>query len=218
MSGKEISGPPNGKATAAVYPVRCRCGTLKGVLRNLPNARRAICYCYDCQAFAHALGDPGYILDSRGGSDVIQTLPKNLTFTAGSDRLACLRLTDKGLLRWYADCCRTPIGNTLTTPKLSFVGLLHVCLDSTEMSLDEAFGPIGIRVYTRGAKGEPKPQEVGKGKAVGWFIGTVLKARFNGDYKRTPLFHSDTGTPVATPRVLSNAELTNVMAAVRNPI
>lgn len=207
--------PASNGSTAVACPVRCKCGALQGVLGNLRSANRVVCYCHDCQAFAHVLGDAGNILDARGGSDIVQALPKNLTFTAGSDKLACLRLTRKGLLRWYAACCHTPIGNTLATPKLSFIGLLHVCLDSTAISLDEAFGPAEARVHTRGAIGEPKPREVGKGKMSGWLIRTAFRARFNGDYKHTPLFRPDTGAPIVTPRVLSGPELTNVMAAVR---
>jgi len=71
---------------------------------------RCVCYCRDCQAFAHFLGKVDAILDERGGSEIIQVLPRNLTFTQGIELLACMRLTEKGLLRWYAACCNTPIG------------------------------------------------------------------------------------------------------------
>jgi hypothetical protein len=172
------------------------------VLTNLRSVNHAVCYCGDCQAFAQALGQADRVLDARGGSEIIQTLPKNLTLTQGLDALACLRLTPKGLFRWYAGCCRTPIGNTLPTRNLSFVGLLHSCLQSSDVSLDEAFGPVTTWVNTRSAKGEPKPPQVGANKMLGWFFRTALTARFNGDYKRTPFFHPETGAPVVTPVVL----------------
>jgi hypothetical protein len=35
-----------------------------------------------------------------------------------------------GLLRWYAACCKTPIGNTLPNFRASFVGLIHSCLQN----------------------------------------------------------------------------------------
>ena len=107
------------------HPLQCRCGTLKGSVESPKSGNRVICYCNDCQAFAYCLGRADDVLDERGGSDVIQILPKNITFTQGVEALACMRLTDKGLLRWYASCCNTPIGNTLATPKMSFIGLLH---------------------------------------------------------------------------------------------
>ena len=36
------------------------------------------------------------------------------------------------MIRWYAGCCKTPIGNTLENHKISFVGLLHNCLETPE--------------------------------------------------------------------------------------
>lgn len=197
------------------HPLQCRCGTIKGLVADPRNVNRAVCYCRDCQAFAHFLGHVDAILDERGGSEIIQVLPKNLTFTQGIEALACMRLTEKGLLRWYAGCCNTPIGNTLATPKFSFIGLVHNCLESPGASLDESFGPIRAWVNTKGAKGEPKPAVKGQGATLGWFFKMVLRARLNGDYKKTPLFRSATGKPIVIPRVLSGAEHSNVMNAVR---
>jgi hypothetical protein len=197
------------------HPLQCRCGTIKGVVSAPRTANRGVCYCLDCQAFAHFLGRADDILDERGGSDVIQVLPKYLTFSQGTDALACMRLTPKGLLRWYAGCCNTPVGNTLATPKVSFVGLLHTCLENPAASLDDAFGPVRAWVNTGGASGEPKPRSAGLGRAGLWFITTILKARINGDYRQTPFFNVSTGTPVVSPRVLSSAEHANVMNAVR---
>jgi|SRR5690348_12022075 len=192
---------------ATEYRLRCQCGTIKGVLTGLGRSNRAVCYCKDCQAFAHALGQADRVLDARGGSDIVQVLPRNLRFTQGVDSLACLRLTPKGLFRWYAGCCRTPIGNTLPTPKWSFIGLVHTCLDTSEVSLDEAFGPVRTWVNTKGAIGDPKPKEEGVAKAIGWFLCTTMKARFNGDYKRSPFFNPTTGAPIVTPRVLTSDPL-----------
>ena len=94
------------------HPLQCRCGTLKGVIANPRSGNRVVCYCRDCQAFAYFLGREADVLDELGGSEVVQILPRNLTFTQGVETLACLRLTENGLLRWYAACCSTPIGNT----------------------------------------------------------------------------------------------------------
>lgn len=197
------------------HPLQCRCGTLRGYLQNRRSVNRAVCYCRDCQAFAHFLGRQQDVLDERGGSDIIQILPRDVTFTQGIESLACMRLTPKGLLRWYASCCRTPIGNTLDTPKISFVGLLHSCLEGPTESLDAAFGPVRAWVNTQGAKGDPKPKVVGMGRALRWFIGTIIKARLSGDYKRTPFFRADARTPIVAARVLTGAEHTKLMDAVR---
>jgi hypothetical protein len=198
-----------------VHPLQCRCGKLRGTVANPRAANHAICYCRDCQAFIHYLGNVSDVLDARGGSEIVQTLPRNLTFTQGSEQLACLRLTAKGLLRWYARCCRTPIGNTLMTPKWSFIGLLHACLRSGSPSLEESFGPVTAWVHTQSAKGDPKPKVEGIGKSISWFLRTVVKARFNGDYRLTPLFRAHTGAPIAVPHVLSAEERARVVQAVQ---
>jgi hypothetical protein len=194
--------------------LHCRCGTLRGSVAGRSKTNRVVCYCSDCQAFAHFLGGAGAILDERGGSDIVQVLPKNIAFSQGTDALACMRLTPKGLLRWYASCCNTPIGNTLATAKLSFIGLLHSCLTPSGTTLDAAFGPVVAWVNTKGARGSPKPRTVGQGRTIGWFLGTALPARFNGDYRRTPFFRIDTGAPVVMPRVLSESEHADVRRKV----
>jgi hypothetical protein len=194
------------------HPLRCRCGTIRGRVRDPRAANRALCYCRDCQAFARYLGAQNEVLDARGGTDVIQILPKNLTFTQGIEALACIRLTDKGMLRWYASCCKTPIGNTLLNSKISFVGLVHNCLENPETSLHDSFGPVRACVNTQGAKGDPKPKSYGTGAIIRWFIATVLRARFNGSYRQTPFFLKDKGTPIVRPHVLSSIELAAAMA------
>jgi hypothetical protein len=186
------------------HPLQCRCGTVKGLVSNPGDSNRVICYCKDCQAFAHFLKRDD-VLDAQGGSQVIQVMPKNVTFTAGIESLACMRLTDKGLLRWYAKCCNTPIGNMLATPKMSFVGLVHTCLRSRQtldQALDASFGPVRARVNVDGATGDPKPRQVGLSAAIWWFLNHTLRARFNGDWKRNPFFNTETGKPIAEPTVL----------------
>jgi hypothetical protein len=191
------------------HPLRCRCGTVKGWVSDTQSANRVVCYCRDCQAFARVLGQESETLDARGGSDIVQTLPKNVLFTEGAEALACLRLTDKGMVRWYAGCCRTPIGNTLENYKISFIGLLHNCLDSSGHSLEGSFGPVRAYANPRGAIGDPKPTSTGIGATIWWFVRTVLKARVNGDYRRTPFFKD--ATPIAVPRVIGSAERADAM-------
>ncbi len=169
------------------HPLQCRCGHLKGLVDRPRTANRVVCYCSDCQAFAQWLGHEGDILDESGGSDVIQTLPRNVTFTQGAESLQCVRLTSKGLVRWYA-----------------------ACLESPTQSLDASFGPVRAWVNTTSAKGQPKPKARGVSTVVFWFFSTTAKARINGDYKRTPFFHADTGALIVTPQVLSAEELARV--------
>ena len=100
-------------------PLRCRCGSIEGYVAAPRVGARAICYCRDCQTFARFLGNPNEVLNGQGGTDIIATLPGHVHFTRGVDQLRCISLSHKGLLRWYAGCCRTPVGNTPRDPTFS---------------------------------------------------------------------------------------------------
>jgi hypothetical protein len=124
--------------------LRCRCGKVRGFVAHAsPVAvNRVICYCDDCQAFTHQLGRAD-LLDSHGGSDIVQIAPAALTFVQGKERIAGLRLTPKGVFRWYASCCNTPVGNTVS-PAIPFVGVVAQAFDCGAQRADNVFGkPIG---------------------------------------------------------------------------
>lgn len=195
------------------HPLSCRCGTLKGYVSHPEKVSRGVCYCKDCQAFAHFLGRPGDILDEMGGTDVVATLPKYVTFTQGTEALACMSLTEQGLLRWYASCCRTPIGNTPRNFKLSHVGLVHSCLQDPSRTFESSFGPVRMRVNTKHAKGKPKAMALSTIASVLRFLRSLVRARLDGSYKSTPFF-SGQGTAVVSPHVLTTSERERVMNAV----
>jgi hypothetical protein len=196
------------------HPIQCRCGTLKGHVSPLQGANRCVCYCRDCQAFAHFLGRADEILDASGGTDVIQTRAANVIFIEGKEALACMRLTPNGLLRWYSMCCNTPVGNTLANSKVSFVGLVHNCLEGTGQTLDDSFGPVQAYVNTQSAKGGAKSSSLALVAVILRFMAIVLGSRLDGSYKRSPFFAADTGAPIVTPKVLSPGEREQLMSAV----
>ena len=111
------------QALAMNTQLRCRCGTIQGTVDPRHVYARAVCYCKDCQAFARFLGSPDQILDRQGGTEIVAILPAAVQFTTGVEKLACMSLSDKGLLRWYASCCRTPIGNTPRDRSTPYVGI-----------------------------------------------------------------------------------------------
>ncbi|MGV2831432.1 DUF6151 family protein [Myxosarcina sp. GI1(2024)] len=194
--------------------IRCNCGKLNGKVMRTKNVNRCVCYCADCQAFARFLKRENEILDKMGGTSIIQTIPNNVTFSQGIENLACMRLTTTGLLRWYAACCNTPIGNTPPDPNISFIGLIHNCLSSDRNSLDKVFGAIRMQVNTKYAIGEDKPKPTGVLSGTLRVIGMILKARLDGSYKRTPFFAPESGAPIVSPKVLSKQEFKDVMDAV----
>jgi hypothetical protein len=194
------------ESKAMNHPLQCHCGTLKGYVSHFQGANRCVCYCRDCQAFARFLGRANDILDADGGTDVIQTRAANAVFTEGRDALACMRLTPNGLLRWYAACCNTPIGNTLANSKISFVGLVHNCLENGGATLDESFGPVRAHVNTESTHGRVQSSSIALMVVILRFIALVARARIDGSYKRSPFFAADTGAPVVAPKVLSPGE------------
>jgi hypothetical protein len=194
----------SGMAIPTDLALRCRCGTVRGILHAVrpSSINHCFCYCDDCQAFAHFLDRADDVLDAHGGTAVVQMSQGNVSFTAGADKIAAIRLTPKGLVRWYASCCRTPLGNTLATSALPFIGVIRVSIDAPLAVL----GPIRGRGFAKSAKGGsaavPKdglPDIVMVArvlpKLVGW--------RLRGDHKRSALFDSATDRPLATPHVLT---------------
>ena len=188
------------------FPVRCRCGQVEGQLASAERAGRAVCYCRDCQAFARFLGDPGKILNDRAGTDVVATSPRFLRITRGQEQVRCMSLSENGLLRWYAACCRTPIGNTPRDPRISYVGLVHSCLAGSPGELDQAFGPVKVAVNTASATGTVHATPWATLGAVFKIARNVIGARVSGAYRDNPFFEAGTSRPVVAPQVLTPAE------------
>lgn len=194
------------------HNIQCRCGKIRGVLTPTRPSNRCVCYCDDCQAFARHLKAQD-ALNERGGTEIIQVPPSNLKFTQGAENLACLRLTDTGMLRWYSACCNTPIGNTPANPRVSFVGLIHTCLLGTSQARRASFGPVTMVVGVKSAIGHDKPQSAGLVSGMAKVMAMVIKARLSCAYRRNPFFNPETGAAVATPTVLSASELSAAKSA-----
>lgn len=193
-------------------PVRCKCGSVRGTLSAVSPSRvlRAICYCDDCQAFAHHVGHADTVLDDYGGTSIVQVSPSRLTITEGKQHLACIRLTGRNLLRWYAACCGTPIGNTPGSDKLHFLGLIHVFLDlsSVDLPVNKVFGPIRARAFKKFATGERSVIIAMPEGGLPFLFGgirRILRALLTGAYRVTPFFDGS-GRPIAAPQCLSKEE------------
>lgn len=166
------------------------------------SGNRVVCYCRYCQRFPEELGCADDVLDAHGGTDIFQTSPAQIEITAGREQLACLRLTRNGVLRWYAACCNTPIGNTLPTPKIPFIGLIHVFLNPGDRTLDDVLGPVRAGVNGKSARGDRAEIDASDSASLSVLLRVYWKLlvwRLRGDHKRTPFFDSR-GAPVAEPR------------------
>jgi len=196
-----------GSSMSDQVQLRCRCGEVRAQVTGASprTVNRVVCYCDDCQAFAHRLGRAD-LLNSQGGSDIVQVAPASLTFVQGQHRIVGLRLTPKGLFRWYTSCCNTPVGNTLT-PKIPFVGIVPQAFDNGTYRADNVFGPPIGAILGKYAIGEPPAGSTGLnltlilraiGKMIGW--------RFRGKAWPHPFFKQDTGEPIYPLTVLSREQ------------
>ena len=104
----------------------CECGKVIGIAKNATpsSGTRLTCYCSDCQAFPRHLRKAETVLDPWGGTDIFQMAQAHVEIHTGTDQVRCLRLSEKGLHRWYTACCNTPIGNTLGGG-MPFIGVIH---------------------------------------------------------------------------------------------
>ena len=191
------------------HRLQCRCGAIRGFLALPATTVRAICYCRDCQAFARFLGCAG-VLDDHGGTGIVATMPSHVRFEQGLDALACMSLSEIGILRWYAGCCRTPIGNTPRDRKTHYVGLVHSCL--AEQPLDSSFGPARLRLHTKSAVGTVGATPVGTMLAIPRLMSWILPARLTRRHRDNPFFEPLSGNAIRQPQILSGAEVSALKA------
>ena len=175
----------------------------RGVSPRIGN--HCVCYCDDCQAFAKALNRAD-VLDANGGTDIFQLSQARLVFTHGVDRVALLQLKPKGTARWYASCCNTPIGNTLPTRGVPFVGVIRAFI--REPAAD-ALGPIRAGVFRKFATGDVTaipPDNQSRWTMVLRLAALIISWRLRGDHRRSPLFDAASGAPLKPPRILTETE------------
>ena len=196
------------------HPIQCSCGQVRGTVSGTASFNRCICYCRTCQAFAHFLGRADEILDAAGGSDITQTQPSRITIDQGMEHIACMRLSEKGPLRWYTACCRTPIGNTASTCRLHFIGLLHNVFAEGGRHPNQSIGPVTALVHTDGARTSPQPQARGLAGAIFRIGRMIAGARLSGAYRKNPFFDTRQDLPIASPRVLSDGERQELYACM----
>jgi hypothetical protein len=190
-----------------VHPLSCRCARVKGLVSQPERClNRSVCYCLDCRAYAHFLDRQGDMLDADGGTGIVAARPRDVVITQGHEMVSCMSLSDGGLLRWYARCCNTALGNTHRNHKVSFVALADACLRDAPPALEESFGPVQFRLNAKSARRPLVPMKERKLGAVLRTIGWLLKSQLGGRFRSNPFFDSRTGAPMSLPKVLMAAE------------
>jgi Family of unknown function (DUF6151) len=129
-----------------------------------------------------------------------------MRFAAGMDVLRCLSFSGK-VLRWYADCCRTPIGNT-AGPGFPVVGLIHSFMSANDRGRNELLGPPLCRIFEHSAIGPFPP---GAPPPVSLWVVLFRGSRVLGWWARglgrpNPFYDDRTKTPHAMPRLFAPEE------------
>ncbi|MFT6406520.1 MAG: hypothetical protein ACJA2U_002900 [Marinomonas primoryensis] len=182
--------------------LKCACGTVKGKTSAVSSkiGTRITCCCDDCQAFSQFLGQEGNVLDQYGGTDIFQIPVSFLTITEGKSEIACVRLSPKGMHRWYAKCCNTPIGNTFGAGG-PFIGIIHSFMDKSEMS-EVDLGKSRGHVLTKFAK-TPVPENL-KGSSLRIncrVVAKILSWKLKGLNKPSEFFNNNR-EPICQPQIL----------------
>jgi hypothetical protein len=196
---------------ASDVTLRCKCGTIRGALRDASASSgiRVVCYCADCATFAEVL-ERADLLNADGGSDIFQVAPKAVRIDEGHAQVHCLRLSPKGTHRWYAGCCHTLIANTmgLNSP---FVGLLTDFMAPPDgKTVDDVIGPGRAHVNGRAA-GHPVPPHVHPRLPVSAVLRVLGKAPV---WLLTGRAQPFAGAPADAVRVLTREERQSAREAV----
>jgi hypothetical protein len=192
--------------------LQCRCGALRGKLTGLSElkSKRIVCLCDDCQAFPHYLGRAQDVLDANGGTDIFPVYPSQITFTQGTEHIKCLRLTRQGLLRWYADCCNTPIANVPPNPKLPYAGVIHSIMNHAAdgTTADAALGPIYARIMGKSGLRPLPPGTHQKASlsVILMAVRLIASGWIKGRQQPSPFFDESSGRPRVEPYVLTPEE------------
>lgn len=163
--------------------LRCTCGSVVGSVDfSRPSRVHVVCHCGDCKAYARHIGNPR-------ANEVVQATPAQVQILVGKEYLRCLRLTERGLTRWFAGCCRTPLANTSRHAWMPFVGVMSCALDTDNEAL----------------LGTPTPAN--GGQAISWstIFRSVRALLWGLPFRRhrPNVFFNDRGDPVARPDVLA---------------
>ncbi|MFT6991403.1 MAG: hypothetical protein ACJASL_003390 [Paraglaciecola sp.] len=114
---------------------------------------------------------------------------------------ACVRLSQKGIYRWYAKCCNTPIGNTLGG-KVPFIGVIHNFMNN-KATRDKDLGVPLDTIHWQSAKFSlPEEQKVSFFKITTRVLAKLIIWKVKGLNQPSDFFNQD-GRAVTKPEVLN---------------
>ncbi|HCH62820.1 MAG: hypothetical protein CL927_18245 [Deltaproteobacteria bacterium] len=184
-------------------PIQCTCGSVRGTLLDVApsTVQNLVCHCIDCRSTLRHLGRANDLLTEHGGTAVVHSTPARMQITHGHTHVGLLRLSPKGLLRFYATCCNTPIASMLDDPRQAFVSIARCILPS---DADTHLGPaVGVR--GRSAIGNLRTLDAAH-NVPAWLVARIgwrlAKQRLQGQ-ARPSAFHAADGTCIAVATILT---------------
>ncbi len=176
----------------------CECRALQGRItaEGVQAGTHVVCYCPDCRAAELYFGQPDPAPDPIA---VFQIAPEHIEIDQGAEHLAVMQLGPKGVYRWYAKCCKSPLANTLQTPKFPFASVI-----AKRVANPSNLGPVTSRSFVPKPGGKSSHERFAS--AVFGVLKRAAKSRFSGGWKKTPFFDGSTGEPVSKPTLISKSE------------
>jgi len=194
--------------------IKCKCGRFQALLRNSEKGVRAICYCKDCQIYAHYLKASENILNRLRGTEVIAVRPQQFAILCGREVLGCCSLTPLGSLRWFSQCCSTPICNMSRNIRTAHISIIHTCMEKE--LIEKAFGNRVIHAKRHGAIGTPPKNEILHLLNFGLnYLASVTCTYVTRGYRRNPLINWTTSKPIVNPLILTSEELRKITEIVQ---
>lgn len=179
----------------------CQCGTVTGALAYAGprSGDHVVCHCADCQKFACVLGAEARFLGEFGGTELYQSRCAAISISTGKDKLACIHLTEKPTLRWYASCCNTPMFNTYANGRVPYITtLLANCIPE---EVARHIGPaVGHLFLPPEAQSRVDLVAMSFSQLMLRFSLRMIKDLVAGERKKSALFDSLTLEPIAKPR------------------
>ncbi len=181
----------------------CQCGMVTGALTRAgpQSGDHVVCHCTDCQKFASVLGAETRIFGAFRGTALYQGRCAAMSISTGKDKLACLHLTEKPTLRWYAACCNTPMFNTYANSRVPYITtLLANCIpDEVEQHIGPALGHLFLPSE---AKAKAEFVSMSFAHLMRRFFIRMIKDLMAGDRKKSVLFDPLTLEPITQPHRL----------------
>jgi hypothetical protein len=86
------------------------------------------------------------MLDRDGGTEVMPVHPAKIQFSQGLEKLACVRLSDDGMIRWFTTCCKSAVANSMPIYRWPFVGFHSTLIIGGPAERERLSGPVSAHV------------------------------------------------------------------------